>query len=350
MLTPNLSPADIEKLNYERFHYPCPRVQKRLHAVYLKHTLGGSNLLIGSICDLHYNSVGQWLQRYQNEGIEALFENHYGHQESALQIHQAGILASFRQQAPVSSNEAVARIQALTHITRSPTSVRNWMHKNGLKFRKMGHLPAKVNVSKQAQWLEQQLTPVIEKAKKGQCHLFFMDAAHFVPPGGPVNPYLCAVWCLARLFIKAPAGRQRLNVVGAVQAITKQIVTLCNDTYVNGEVIAQFLRKLRAEFADLPLVIVLDNARYQHCQFIEQLAKELGIELLFLPPYSPNLNIIERLWKMTKKHCLYAKYYENFNLFSSAITKGLNSFSQEQLEQTLTLKFQTFENAQFYPV
>lgn len=345
MLTPNLSQADIARLNYERFHYPCPMVQKRLHAVYLKAILGGSHALIGRMSDLHANSVGTWLTRFQQEGIEALFENQYGTNESDLQTHSPSILESFRQEAPISSNQAVARIKALTNITRSPTAVRSWMHKNGLTFRKMGHLPAKVNLVKQAQWLEQHLNPVIEKAKKGECHLLFMDAAHFV-----LQPFLCAVWCLARLFIKAPAGRQRLNVVGAVHAITKQIVTLFNDSYVNAEVIAQFLRKLRAEFGDLPLVIVLDNARYQHCQFIEQLANELGIQLLFLPPYSPNLNIIERLWKMTKKHCLYAKYYENFQRFSSAITNALNTFSQEELDKTLTLKFQTFENTQFYPV
>jgi len=66
---------------------------------------------------------------------------------------------------------------------------------------------------------------VIEKAQKGLCHLFFMDAAHFV-----LNPYLCAVWCVVGLLIKAPPGRQRLNVVGAVNAISKQIITLCNDS------------------------------------------------------------------------------------------------------------------------
>ena len=209
----------------------------------------------------------------------------------------------------------------------------------------MGHLPAKVDVVKQKQWLEKQLNAVIEKAKKGQCHLFFMDSAHFV-----LNAFLCAVWSLTPLLIKAPAGRQRLNIVEALHAITKQIVTSYNDTYVNAQVIAQFLRKIQAAFDDLPLVILLDNARYQHCRFIRELADELGIELVFLPPYSPNLNIIERLWKMTKKHCLYAKYYENFQLFSTAIRQCLNNFSQQELDKCLSLKFQTFQKAKFYPV
>ena len=69
-----------------------------------------------------------------------------------------------------------------------------------------------------------------------------MDASHFV-----LNPYLCAVWCAVRLFIKAPTGRQRLNVVGAVNAISKQIITLCNGFYVNAEVIADFLTKFKIQ-------------------------------------------------------------------------------------------------------
>jgi|GEM_PF-6127739 len=130
--------------------------------------------------------------------MEALLENDYGHNQSDLQVHQESILASFRQQAPLTRNEALTRIKALPGLTRSPTSVGNWMHKNGLKFVKMGHLPAKADVVKQAQWLEKQLNPVIEKAQKGECHLFFIDAAHLV-----LNPFLCgvcsvvcAVWCV----------------------------------------------------------------------------------------------------------------------------------------------------------
>jgi transposase len=64
--------------------------------------------------------------------------------------------------------------------------------------------------------------------------------------------------------------------------------------------------------------IVLDNARYQHCKFAEETAKGLGIELLFLLSYSPNLNIIERLWKFTKRKILYAKYYDTPAKFHSA--------------------------------
>jgi transposase len=99
----------------------------------------------------------------------------------------------------------------------------------------------------------------------------------------------------------------------------------------------------------------LDNARYQHCKLVEQTAEKLNITLLFLPPYSPNLNIIERLWKFTKKEILYAKYYESPMKFHKAITDFFQTVNQKykaDLKRILTLKFQFFknENVLIYPV
>ena len=107
------------------------------------------------------------------------------------------------------------------------------------------------------------------------------------------------------------------------------------------------LYQLAASFTDLPVSLVLDNACYQYCRFIKNLAADLHIELLFLPPYSPNLNLIERLWKFVKKQCLYSQYYEMFADFKQAIEDCLAEVSdrfKEQLTTLLTLNFQTFEN------
>ena len=93
---------------------------------------------------------------------------------------------------------------------------------------------------------------------------------------------------------------------------------------------------------------MLDNARYQRCQLVLERAKQLGIELLFLPPYSPNLNLIERLWRFVRKECLYNTYYEHFDAFKQAITQCLTETTgrhQATLNRLLTLEFQTFESA-----
>lgn len=100
----------------------------------------------------------------------------------------------------------------------------------------------------------------------------------------------------------------------------------------------------------VPITLVLDNARYQRCKLVMAKAEELGIELLFLPPYSPNLNLIERLWKFVKKEVLYSKYYDNFEDFKQAITNCLRETEtkhKKALDSLLTLKFQTFHESQY---
>ena len=105
------------------------------------------------------------------------------------------------------------------------------------------------------------------------------------------------MWCFERIFIKSPSGRKRFNVLGALNAITHEVIIVTNDTYINAESVCQLLHKLAALGLSIPITLVLDNARYQKCKLVQELADSLSIELLYLPSYSPNLNLIERLWK-----------------------------------------------------
>lgn len=99
----------------------------------------------------------------------------------------------------------------------------------------------------------------------------------------------------------------------------------------------------------IPITLVLDNAKYQGCEAVFACAKRLNIELLFLPTYLPNFNLIERLWKFVKKKCLYSKYYDKFPAFKSAITNCLDKLEtdhKKELIPLMTLNFQTFKNIQ----
>jgi DDE superfamily endonuclease len=119
-------------------------------------------------------------------------------------------------------------------------------------------------------FLEEKLSPLLALAKAGECHpeglgqaLFFVDAAHFV-----LLPFVGILWCFARVFIKAAAGRNRINVLGALDAVTLKLETVVNTTYVNAETVAELLEKLAKRFTQLPIYLVLDNARYQSRQFV----------------------------------------------------------------------------------
>ena len=170
-----------------------------------------------------------------------------------------------------------------------------------------------------------------------------MDAAHFV-----FGAYLGWLWCFTRVVVRAPSGRQRFNVLGALHAISHQLITVTNESYINASSVCELLEKIAALGLSTPVTVVMDNARYQRCRLVLEKATQLGIELLFLPPYSPNLNLIERLWRFVRKECLYSKYYERFDLFQQAITDCLaetTGHHQAALNRLLTLEFQTFQSA-----
>jgi transposase len=172
--------------------------------------------------------------------------------------------------------------------------------------------------------------------------VFFVDAAHFV-----LGSFLGWVWCAVRLFVRAASGRQRFNVLGALNATTQELIRVTNHTYVTAETVCELLRKIAALGLSVPITLVLDNARYQRCELVQSLARELKIELLFLPSYSPNLNLIERLWKFTKKKALHCRHHTNYADFHAAIEQCLDQLTTEhknEISSLVTLNFQTFEN------
>jgi len=112
------------------------------------------------------------------------------------------------------------------------------------------------------------------------------------------------------------------------------------------------LKKLAALNLGVPITLFLDNARYQKCALVQAIAASLNIELCYLPPYSPNLNLIERVWKFVKKQSLYSRYYADFATFKAAIETCLRempTIHRVALDSLLTPRFQTFEKAQLMP-
>jgi transposase len=208
----------------------------------------------------------------------------------------------------------------------------------------VGTIPAKADPEEQAEYLKNEIEPRLAEAQAGERAVFFMDAAHFV-----LSAFLGFLWSVTRIFIQAPSGRQRFNVLGALNAITHEMITVTNDTYITAESVCALLEKLAALKLGVPITIFLDNARYQRCALVMETAQSLRIELCFLPAYSPNLNLIERVWKFAKKKCLYSQYYEKFPAFKTAISTCLAELPttyKSELDSFLSLRFQLFKKPQ----
>lgn len=299
---------------------------------------------IAQIADVCENTVRQCFETYQQGGIEKLKTLNFRQPQSSLKPFETEVREYFEKTPPATIAQACADIEKRTGVPLKNTQMRAYIKSIGVSRRKVNSIPAKANIEAQKKFHDEELQPRLEEAKAGKRTVYFVDAAHFV-----LGAFLGYLWSFVRMFVRTPSGRQRFNVLGALNAITKELITITNDTYITSLQVCELLREI-AKNATTPITLVLDNARYQRCRLVMDLAKELGIELLFLPPYSPNLNLIERLWKLVKKKCLYSIYYENFALFQQSIRtflSAMNHVHQKELDSLLTLDFQSFTEAQF---
>ena len=176
---------------------------------------------------------------------------------------------------------------------------------------------------------------------KGYGKVYFVDAAHLLHNAVPSQGWIKRG---TTVELKTNSGRNRLNVLGAYSPDDHTLVSIDGTESCDAELVCQLLRKVRATNPGKRLLLVLDNARYQRAAIVQALAKRLRIRLLFLPPYSPNLNLIERFWKFLRKQVLRNTYYATFAEFRAAIQRLLANLDTyaEELSTLMTERFHLF--------
>jgi transposase len=342
------TPEDRRSLAHDRFHHPDPRVQRKIEVLWLKsHGLGHDD--IAALADVSRRTVQRYLNEYREGGLDRLRRCPWHQPKSTPAEHQDGLAGYFAKHPPRSAKQAQAVIEQQTGVRRGLSQVRHFLKDRlGLRWRKTGAIPVppkktiQEHAREQAAFLRDKLEPRLEQARRGSRQVYFVDAAHFV-----FAPFLGCLWCAARLFVRAASGRKRHNVLGAFDAVTHRLIRVTNQGYINAESVCTLLRAVAGSAVGLPITLVLDNARYQKCAVVQALAESLGIELLYLPSYSPNLNLIERLWRFVRVESLNSTYYEKFEDFSAAIDgclDGLSTVHKGEMETLMTHKFQMFED------
>jgi transposase len=241
-----------------------------------------------------------------------------------------------------SRKQIVEMIKEKFGINTSLSAVGRFLKKHNIKCLKCGSLPAKADAVKQRIFHDDTLRPLFKKCADGIINLFFLDAAHFVMG----NDFLGKIYGQVRRYFKTFSGRVRYNVLGALNFKTKLVTSVTNDSYITATQVCELLRKIAAEFVGKPVYIVLDNARYQKCKIVQAVADELKITLVYIPPYSPNLNIIERFWKHVKSK-LRTKYFDQFSTFCEtidAIVGCVDIKDKEAVDSLITDKVQLFDD------
>lgn len=319
------------------------RIRTRLLVVH-SYINGTEKEAIAKMLCISKKSVKKYIDTYKNNGVNELLEGNPYRPKSELEHYKDAIKKDLEENPCATINECVERIKQLTGLKRSPTQVTVFMKKMGFKHLKTGQIPSKANPVKQREFLENDLEPKLEEARTGERKIFFVDASHFV-----MGVFLTCLWSISRIFVRSSSGRQRFNVLGALDPFSQELITITNDSYINSDSVCELLRKTHEVYKNksIKITMVMDNARYQRCKKVIELAEELKIELLFLPTYSPNLNLIERLWKFVKKECLYAQYYDTFDKFKENIEECLNEVNgkhRDKIKSLITLNFQVFDD------
>jgi len=345
MHTVNPTPKQLDELQSIRFHHPCPAIQKRAEVIMLACLTSLFYKTIANLMSLHPNTVTNIIKGFNTGGIEAITRwNNFG-SESELEKYQKLMTETWEEHPPATLKQAQKQLEDATGIHRCLNSVRNFLLKLGYRRLMSGGSLVKADPEEQTKFLNSALQPRLEEAKAGKRLLYFVDASHFV-----LQSYLGHLWCRIRRFISIGSGRQRYNVLGAVDIFNQQLLTITNTSYTTATTVCELLLKIALIKGDRLVTLVLDNARYQHCNLVVDTADIHGIELLFLPAYSPNLNLIERFWRYVKKECLRNNYYEDFTKFTKAIDVCLqNAFTvnSAEMQSLLAPNFDIKPKSQF---
>ena len=348
MRTITSSAEDRQALAHDRYHHPDPRVQRQMEVLWLK-SHGLTHDRIATRADVSRSTVQRSLDEDLAGGLPRRRRCQWHQPQGTLAEHQSSLEGYFLEHPVRSAKQAQAIIEQQTGVRRGLSQVRHFLKDQlGLRWRKAGAIPVppketvEEHARTQAAFLQEKLEPRREEARQGRRQVYFVDAAHFV-----LAPFLGFLWCMTRRFVRAASGRKRYNVLGALDAVTHRLIRVTDLDYLNAVSVCAPLHAVAEAAVGLPITLVLDKARSQKCAVVQALAESLGIELLYLPRYSPNLNLIERLWRFVRKQSLDSTSYEDFGQFTAAIDRCLDELPtvyKGEMATLLTHKFQTLED------
>jgi transposase len=337
-----LSQQELDELECAHRHASDKRYADRLKAVYLLGR-GWQVSQVAQALMIDRETVRNHYKRYRKGGLMALLRHDAGGSEAALTGEQQQQLVAYLQTHLCLTAKQVAHyVQQTWHITYSESGITQLLHRLGFVYKKPKLIPGKANAERQQAFIEAYRK--LQADKSSDERIYFMDATH--PHHNPIAGY---GWIKRGQTheIRSNTGRQRLNINGVIDCSDLSVIVRYDDT-INAQSTIQLFQQIEAQNPGARHIhIICDNARYYHAQPVKDYLATSKIELVFLPPYAPNLNLIERFWKFFKKTVLYGRYYATFSQFKTACDDffaGLDRY-HASLRSLLTDQFQIIGQA-----
>jgi len=326
-------------------HETNRRIADRIQCILLLDE-GHNKTEVARIMMVSTKTVKRWIQKYVRQGIEGLCLLEYDQNGQAGRLSHAEteqLTSWLDEQGICSAQEVINHIQKTFGKEYSASGIQKLLKRLNYSYKKPAVVPAKADPVKQDAFIEYYRT--LQVGLQENDKIYFVDASHFLH-----NAIAGYGWGKKglRIELKTNSGRNRFNILGAYSPDDRSLVRIEGTGKCNAKMVSKLMIKLRRVNPQAgQLILVLDNAPYQHAKLVKRAARRLGITLLYLPPYSPNLNLIERLWKFTKGKILKNKYYATFKEFQQALQDFLNTLDQHESELStlLTENFQLFATA-----
>jgi len=257
------------------------------------------------------STLRNYYTEYVEGGIEKLLEDNWTGGTSRLSYEQLQALDAHLQQHTYSSSKEIkAYIEKEFGIEYTAEGVKNILCRLGFSYKKTKHIPGKADREKQEEFLKQYQT--LKATKQAEDKIYFMDGCH------PRHNSIAAYGWIKKgkeKQLKANTGRAHLNINGAYNAENNKVIVR-EDESINAQSTIALMEQIKEQQGEGIIYLIADNARYYRSKKVREfLENNPRVKLLFLPPYSPNLNLIERLWLFFKKKRLWNRYYEHYAEF-----------------------------------
>lgn len=317
------------------------RLADRIKAILYLH-YGFSYTEIAKLLLFDEVTIRRYLKQFKEKGVTGLLEYRYTGGKSRLtHTQEKEAREYFKEQTPQTAMEAVAHIKKRYGVPYSVIGVTKLMHRLGFVYKKPKIIPGKVDPVMQEKFVALYRKTKANLGSKDK--IYFLDATH--PTHNTKASY---GWILKGKdndkYVKSNSGRKRLNLNGALNWNDKTAIVLDEKT-INTEATIHLLEKIKEKQRQGKVYVVLDNASHHHAKLVKRwLLHHPRFKLLYLPAYSPNLNLIERLLRFFHQKITYNRYFENFEEFKTTTLDFFKNLKQydSQLTTLLADNFQIF--------
>jgi transposase len=307
-----------EKTHLELLHQACENRKEgdRIKAILLR-SEGWTVPQISQALRLHHSTIIKHVQEYKTAGK---LKNNSGGSESHLTDEDTlELIAHLEENTYAHNHQIVLYIKERFGVIYTVSGLHKWLHRNGFSYKKPKGLPHKADAELQKQFIEkyEQLKQEVGEEEP----ILFMDSVH------PTQATKLAYGWIRTGKTKqigTTASRTRINIIGAIQL--GHIAETISSQYetINAESIMNFMDKIRAKYDTKKVHIILDQSGYHKASLVAEYASQCNIKIHFLPPYSPNLNPIERLWKVMNEQVRNNRFFKGAKDFKDAINSFFN--------------------------